>query len=304
MSSLQEIILTPAEKFIHLSSEYALETNSSPADCHFRVSLPVTTSNESYCMLVGVHNATIPHSWYNIFGVNWSITFYYNSIGKLSGTIPYQNYSPTLLASSLQTSVNNALIAAGSTATFSVTYTETTNYMTFNNSGGNFVFEYVPQSIYLELGLRFLYQGKITSVSSAFNGTTFTITPSAMVDLSAFHGIYVLFQGYNSNALSSYSNLSQTPILARIPIQQPFGAIETYEPSNITYVPLPTASLTDIHISLVGDDGEQLALNGLDWTMTLHVKYAAIRQPEAPTEKYLAAGSMFQEQVFGGRKLY
>jgi len=304
MTSLQEIILTPAEKYIHLSSEYALETNSSTADCHFRVSLPVSTSNESYCMLVGVHNATIPHSWYNVFGVKWSISFLYNSIGTLSGTIPNQNYNPTTLAAAMQTSVNSALVAAGSSATFSVSYNSATNYMTFNNSAGNFTFQYTPQSIYLELGFRFLYQGKITSVSSTYNGVTYTVTPSAMVDLSAFHGIYVLFQGYNSNALSSYSNLSQTPILARIPIQQPFGAIETYEPSNITYVPLPTASLTDIHISLVGDDGEQLSLNGLDWTMTLHVKYAAIRQPEAPTEKYMAAGSMFQEQLFGGRKPY
>jgi hypothetical protein len=146
--------------------------------------------------------------------------------------------------------------------------------------------------------------GKTNAVASSFTGVDYTLVPAAMVDLSGFHGVYIQLQGYSSNSVASYNGLNQAAILARMPIRNPFGAIETYEPDNIAYVPLPNAALTDLHIILVGDDGQQLNLHGIDWTMTMHVKYAAIRSPALSTERLLPADTLATTQLFGGRRVY
>jgi hypothetical protein len=261
-------------------------------------------------MQVGVHNATIPHTWYNIFGRNWMIYLGYGGVQSISGSIPDQNYTAYTLATAFQTSVNNAMLAAGLGATFIVSYNADTNFYTFSNSvvalTAPWYFMQVQDSCYLELGLRLLANNRVAQASSSLNsnGTAYVLTPAAMVDLSAFHGVYINFISQVSNAQASYNGLSQTSILARVPVRQPFGAIETYEPDNITYVYLPNASLTDVHITLTGDDGQPLDLHGVNWTMTLHIKFGAIRLPDVSTERMLPAGSLMETQLYGGRRVY
>lgn len=259
-------------------------------------------------MLVGVHNASIPHTWYNVFGTRWLIYFGYGGVGALTGTIADQNYTATTLAAAFQASVQAAQVAAGLAATFTVTYNSATNFYTMSNSvvagAAPWYFMYVEDNVYLELGLRQLAQGKTLESASSFTGVSYDLTPPAMVDLSAFHGVYVQLQGYASNSIASYNGLNQAAILARIPIRNPFGAIETYEPDNVEYVPIPNAALTDLHIVLVGDDGQQLNLHGIDWTMTLHIKFASIRRPALSTERLLPADSIATTQLFGGRRVY
>jgi hypothetical protein len=308
MSVIEDIVLAPAERYIHLSSEFANENRGNPSECHFRVNSAISAGNEEYCMLLGVHNATIPHTWYNIFGTRWAIHFGYGGVDVLTGSIVDQNYTAATLAAVFQASVQAAQVAAGLSATFVVTYNSATNFYTFSNSvvagAAPWYFVYIEDNIYLELGLRLLSQGKTNAVASSFTGVDYSLTPMAMVDLSGFHGVYVQLQGYTSNSLASYNGLNQAAILARVPIRNPFGAIETYEPDNVEYVVLPNAALTDLHIILVGDDGEQLNLHGIDWTMTLHVKFAAIRRPAASTERLLPADSIQTTQLFGGRRVY
>lgn len=303
-------MLAPAERYLHLSSEYATEAQRGTSDVKFRVNSAVSSGNEQYCMAVGVHNASIPHTWYNIFGTRWTIYFGYGGVTTLSGSIPRKNYTATTLASAFQTSVNDAMIAAGLAGTFVVAYDSETNYMTFSNSVVALVapwyFVFVQDSCYLELGLRFLAQGRSSTVTSRLNatGTAYILTPAAMVDLSAFHGIYINMQSHVSNAQASYNGLNQTSILARVPVRNPFGGIETFEPDNITYIYLPNAALTDINITLTGDDGNLLELNGVDWTLTLHVKFMAIRPPVVAQESMLPADSLMTTQLFGGRRVY
>jgi len=310
MSLPEDVILAPAERYLHLSSEYATEAQGGSSDCRFRVNSVVTAGNEQYCMAVGVHNATIPHTWYNIFGTKWTIHFGYGGITTLTGTIPMRNYTAAALASAFETSVNDALVAAGAAATFTVTYDADTNYMLFSNSVVALVspwyFVATENSCYLELGLRYLAQGRTSAVVSALNAgsTAYVLQPLAMVDLSAFHGIYINLQSHVSNAQASYNGLNQTSILARVPVRNPFGAVETFEPQNIEYVYLPNAALSDIQVVLTGDDGQLLNLHGVDWTITLHVKFMSIRQPVAPRESMLPADSLMTTQLFGGRRVY
>ena len=310
MSVPQEVILAPQERFLHLSSEYATETIQGPAQCRFRLSAPVSASNEQYCMAVGVHNATIPHTWYNVAGYRFSMYFSNVAGNIVSGSIPVKNYTATSLASALQTAINALLTAATQPATFTVVYDGETNFMSFSYNvvalQSPWYFTSVSDNCYLELGLRALSFGRTSAVISTLNnaGTAFVLAAPAMVDLSRFHGVYINLLSSTSNAQASYSELAMTPILARVPVRNPFGAVETYEPDNMTYLYIPGGALTDVHIALTGDDGRVLDLNGVDWTMTLHVKYMAIRQPESPVERLLPASTMTGVQAVGGRRVY
>jgi len=308
MSEPAEIILSPAERYLHLSSEYSRDPSTNTASCIFRLAAPVISPNEKYVMSIGVHNASIPHTWYNVFGYNWSIYFGYLGVGLLNGTLPRQNYTSTSLANALQTSINAAMVAAGLSATFTVTYNSDTNYFSFANSivaGTNpWYFSYVNDSVYYELGLRDLYYRRTNTEVSSLSptGTSYIYRPLASCDLSAFHSVYMNLVGYASNSQASYANLAQTSVLARIPARQPFTAIEAFEPDNISYVHLPGASLSDLQITLTGDDGRPLDLNGADWTATLHIKFSALREAEL-SNTYLTPANIMQTQVYGGRRV-
>lgn len=305
MSSPAEIILSPAERYLHLSSEYSRDPSLNTSNCIFRLAAPVISPNEKYVMSIGVHNASIPHTWYNVFGLKWSIFFGYLGIGQLNGTLPDQNYTAVSLAAALQTSVNAALVTAGGSATFTVAYNADDNFFTISNSitaGTNpWYFVYVDGSIYYELGLRDLYYRRASIAASSLSAGAYRLRPPASCDLSAFHSVYMNLVGYPSNSQASYANLAQTSVIARIPVKQPFTAIEQYEPDNITYVPMPGASLSDLQITLTGDDGQPLDLHGADWTATLHIKFSALREAEV-SNTYMTPVNLMQTQVFGGRR--
>lgn len=312
MSVEETLILSPTERFLHLSSEYATETLRGTAECKFRVTHPVSPSNDSYCMAIGIHNASIPHTWYNVYGTRFRMWFSNVAGNIIEGAIPAKNYTITGFITAMQTAINAQLTAASQPATFVVAYNSDTNFITYSYDvvalQSPWYFLYVDQNCYLEQGLRLLSSGRVNTVASTLTtvgvANLFTLTPAAMVDLSSFHGVYVNLVNSTSNQQASYSSLAMTNIIARIPVRNPFGAIETYEPDNITYVYMPGASLTDIHIGLTGDDGSILDLHGVDWTMTMHVKYMAIRQPESPIQRGMPVGTIQSMQGVGGRVVY
>jgi hypothetical protein len=308
MSLIENIVLSPNERFLHLSSEYASEKLNGTAECKFRVAYPVSASNEQYCMAVGVHNASIPHTYYNVFGRNFRMYFSNVAGNIIQGSIAKKNYTATSFALELQTTINALLVAAGASGTFTVTYNSETNFLTYFYpvvaAQSPWYFMAVQDDCYLEQGMSNLRFGNTSAVVSSLNnaGTAFVLTPPFMLDLSAFHGVYVNLLSTSGNAQASYASLAMTNILARIPIRNPFGAIETYEPENITYLYIPNGVLTDIHIRLTGDDGNILDLNGSEWTMTLHVKYFAISNPLLSKEGILTGVSMQGVQAMGGRR--
>jgi hypothetical protein len=247
-------------------------------------------------------------------GYNWKILFNYPLlpfVGEISGSIPAGNYSTATLAAALQTSIRArqlAVLGAG-TDTFTVTYDSLTNFFLFTNGavgpGTTGAWAFVPTSndCYLELGLRDLHYNVVNIAYSTASGAQWVLRPSSMVDLSGYHGIYVVLQNYSSNALTSYNGLNQAPIVVRIPIKQPFGAIETFEPSVVTYMPIPNGTLADLQIVMLGDDGQILDLNGIDWTITFHVKYGEIRRQAPQADRMLPASSFATTQLFGGRRV-
>lgn len=309
MSEPKEIILSPAERYVHLSSEFAINAGSDTANCTFNFSAPIASPNEQYVMSIGIHNASIPHTWYNISGRNWNLYLGYLGVTFITGSIPDQNYTATGYAAALQASIRAAQIAAGLAGTFVVTYNTDTNFFTLSNSivagAPAWYFTSVANSIYYDVGLRDLYYNRSSSAVSALNGagTAYTLIPPAACDLSGIHSVYMNVIGYSTNSLCSYANLAATAAIARIPVRMPFTAIESYEPDNVSYTPLPGISLSNIQIVFVGDDGTPLDLHGADWTATLHIKFSALRAPEL-ANSMLTPQNIMSTQVYGGRRVF
>jgi len=309
MSEPKEIILSPGERYVHLSSEFASNASNDTSNCVFQFASPVASPNEQYVMSVGVHNASIPHTWYNISGRNWNLFLGYLGVGFITGSIPNQNYTGTSYAAALQASIRAAQAAAGLSQTFVVTYNSETNFLFLSNSSiasaPAWYFAPTSNSIYYDLGFRDLYYNRSNAAVSALNtgGTLYALTPPAMCDLSGYHSVYMNVTGYSTNAICSYAGLAPTATIARIPVRTPFTAIESYEPDNIAYTPLPGIAFSNIQITLVGDDGIPLDLNGADWTATLHIKFAALRAPEAASAM-MTPQNMMSTQVYGGRRVF
>lgn len=309
MSRPEEIILSPAERYVHLSSEFAANAGNNTSNCVFQFATPISSPNEQYVMSIGVHNASIPHTWYNINGRHWKLFLGYLGVTTITGVIPDQNYTGTSYAAALQASIRAAQVAAGLSATFVVTYNTETNFFYLSNSivasTPAWYFMPIESSIYYDIGFRDLYYGRSSAAVSALNAgaTAYELIPPAACDLSGYHSIYMNIIGYSTNAICSYAGLAPTSAIARIPVRQPFTAIEIFEPNNITYAPVPGQSLVNIQVVLVGDDGLPLDLHGADWTATLHIKFAALRAPELATST-LTPQNLMSTQVFGGRRVF
>jgi hypothetical protein len=309
MSEPKEIILSPAERFVHLSSEFATNASNDTSNCVFQFSSPIASPSDQYVMSIGVHNASIPHTWYNISGRNWNLFLGYLGVGFITGSIPDQNYTGTSYAAALQASIRAAQAAAGLSQTFVVTYNTETNFFFLSNSiiasTPAWYFAPISNSIYYDLGFRDLYYNRANAAVSALNtaGTLYALTPPAQCDLSGYHSVYMNVIGYSTNSICSYAGLAPTAVIARIPVRMPFTAIESFEPDNIEYTPLPGVSFSNIQITLVGDDGIPLDLHGADWTATLHIKFAALRAPEAASAM-LTPQNIMSTQVYGGRRVF
>lgn len=329
MSVIENLVLDPADRHIYLSSEYAIKNQNDTSDCIFRMSSNVSTSNDNYVMGVAVRSVSIPHTYYNMYGNNFKITA--NGVTHIL-TLPSGQYTSTSLASSVQTLVRNAF----SWDNFVCEYRSDVNQFRFYDLESSpeipFTFEYTESNCYYELGLKNLFYGATSQVSSTwlynsvgvifgtaiFNNvgpsdiSTFwnlaTNIPSKNLqlqcaDLSGFHGVYIGFANYNCASLTSYNQLQQTNVLARIPIASAFGSIDNYEPATLLYHYFPNAMLSELHFVLLGDDGQRLNMNGVDWCMSLHVKYFLKTSPEVEAFGMIPGASMREVQMLGGRRV-
>lgn len=269
------VLLAPRAGFMHLSSEYGTN-NGDTSYVTFPVQDAIATYSETYAMQIGVHNMTLPHVWYNMKGYNFSVTILRSN--TFVATLPTQNYTAPLLASTLST-----LLSAYATATFGyaanfwvMTYNSTTNRFVLTSSTAvPFQINFVANNCYYELGGKQVHLNQATLTSESAGTLTF---PNA-ADLTGTNGVYINILNYTTNQRPSYTNLQQSSILCRIPIDTPFGAVQVYSPENIQFAVIPNAAFSSLTITLTDDAGNLLDLQGCDWTLTLHFKYAEILKP-------------------------
>jgi len=278
-SRVDTVILSPRSTYLHLSTEYAIN-NGSTTNVSFPVADAVTANTDNYAMLVGVHNFTLPHAWYNLNGYRFSVTILPNTlaipINTFTVTIPTQNYTATLLASVLSDVLSTLAVTLGYAANFwTMQYDSASNYFTLLCASAiPFAINSLESNCYYELGAKKLYWNL-----SPLSGSGGILRSPDMADLTGPNGVYVNLLNHNTYQRPSYQGLTQSNILCRVPVDTAFGAVQVYMPDNIQYSAFPGAALSSLNITLTDDAGRPLQLNNVDWTMTLHITFVEIAKP-------------------------
>lgn len=283
------VYVTPESQYIHISSEFADVINNDTSSCTFTLKRPIISSDPGYALMIGLVNATIPHTWYNLYGTAWSFEILNVPDGtRLTGNIPNQNYTATQLAAAVQLSIQNALTAAGVAGVFTCTYNPATAKLTFIHDQYVFRFVQVANSVYTEIGMPILYDGAIDNYHSTFTAP-YTLQSPGIVDLSNHHGIYICLSN-TKPTLVSYNGMQYSQVLTRMPVMGTFTSIETYEATIIQYrlVNDDNYHLHDFTVQLRGDDGRLLQMNQVNWTMTLHAKFVKIESKPVGTQPGIA----------------
>jgi hypothetical protein len=272
---MQQVLLSPTEQYIHLGSEYAVgryNTNNfiaQNADVHFNITEPIGDSRaQNYVMCIGVHNASIPHTWTNMIH-GYSFTYQRLGSNKLTLFVPKTHYTGESLAAAMQLAIENK-----GNNDISIIYDDNTGKMVISDIV-QFQLAYTSNNIYYEIGFRDIWktENTVTSINYDITTSRWTLESTGIVDLSGFHSIYVALVNVASNNIASYNGLQRGSIISRIPITSSFQSLEVFEPNNITYVTLYDRTIQDLHLQLLDDDGNLLQMNGVDWSMTLHVKF-------------------------------
>lgn len=215
--------------------------------------LPLIEVPSQCHIYIGVANATIPISYYNITSSNNTLKYTITGDALIyTVTIPEGNYDVTTLKTYLNSVMTN----------FTVTYDYTTNKYTFTHSTSNFVFqEYFGATTCFKL-LGFPNGESQTSTSRV-------LTSINCIDISSIKTLSIQtdFLTGNINKISPHTN----NILCRLPVDVKPFEILTYTNTTGFKVNLFTNVLNTLMIKICDRDGNAIDFNGVDWSMTLQL---------------------------------
>jgi hypothetical protein len=213
-------------------------------------------------LLLSLHTATIPYSFYNVGSHNNLIRFVLDGVNK-DLTLESGNYS----AFSLLNNIKNFLEAEASITTFHISYTRETLKFKMGFEGSATTLTISTDSTALEL-IGFPNGGTIPKSS------TTRITSVNAIDLNdAIHGLFVR-QNLATKGTLDTNEGTFSNILARLPITTNAGGIIFYTPSSNqheTMVSLPI--IQTIGIRLTDDRHRSINLNGLHFQLSLKVSF-------------------------------
>ena len=270
---------TPTSKVIHINSADAttyLATYSQGGSdfdftSYFRVffeegiNAPIGTR-----MLVSLHSATIPYSFYNIRNeVNNEI--YYkidglSTIHKLS--IPEGSYT----SSSLRNKVASLLLEVLSGGVV-VGFDKTTQKFSFkvntsHDSSRNFTFVFGQGAGYdanIELGFG---ANETKTITSTISYSTNVVDVNGTI-----HGLFIRTNITTDGSIDSKTKGLNT-ILGRIPIESNFGSILFFNPSNSSHkILIHNNTLNQFVIKLTDERNRLVNLNGLHFTIAIQVDF-------------------------------
>ena len=276
---------TPPPLIIHLDSRFASQylendANGRPLSTNYIYVMrePVVVP-EHMNLLISLHTATIPYSFYNVrTGVNDKV--YYTSAGSDGDiTLTHGNYSATGLASELKTKIEAVVHAAPVT----IVYSRETIKFGYTIAGiASFIFRFSETTASASDLLGF-YDGEDTAMTIGVN----TLSSKAIDLNDSIHGLYIrqniATKGTLDNEQGTFSN-----ILARLPISTNAGGIIFYSPSDNDHETMVSAPLIQtIGVKLTDDRNRAIDLNGLHWQMSFKISYIhkeTLREP--PPRRY------------------
>ena len=202
---------------------------------------------------ISIENVIIPCSFYNVNNSN--NTFALTGTTGENVVLTNGNYTNATFITQLQTKLNASSLGV----TFLPTISATTNKMSIVASSGDF-------SLTSDTSGNAKYLGLNESITK--RSTSSTWISNNVIDLSGTNYIDIMTD--LSLASSNISN-NGSGLLARCWVNaDPFNKI-FYNTSAFNYIKLLTARLNTIHITLLDDHGNQMDLNGNNYSICLEV---------------------------------
>ena len=236
---------------IHLDSNYA---NMSGDNIYkFNISNnPITVTDPSNNILIQLLDGVFPHSFYSIESSNNILSWSYNSVTKHTIVTP-GHYS----ASELCVELYNDMSGVISDVKFNprnnkITFCAKENdYITLNSSG----------TLLETLGFN-----QVDISSNELSGTH-------QINLSGPDSFYLHIDNLNLQNIDPSGNTDN--LLARIPIISSFNGYTFYYNERNSPNILSNKSISNFEIRLEDKSGKHINFNGLNWSITLGVMFAA-----------------------------
>ena len=221
--------------------------DNNTSDCIFYMPvIQIPKHRKVYC---SVQIAMVPHSFYNINSTNNTLKYTINGGGEQTLNITVGNYNVNTLMTFITSSISN----------LTITYSSSTNKLTFTHSLYDFTFE-STSTCFEAIGFTDGY---------TYSSTSSVLTSDISLNLFTTRNIYVCSDNFQINNINN-STPNKTNILCSIPIDASHHSMISY--SNVYGVRNMihhVYNLTQLHIKLTDQDGNVLNLNGCHWSITL-----------------------------------
>ena len=244
---------------VFLQSKNATTKTNNNSKCSFFLDSIIQPSRNDLGMLVSCLDAEIPYSWYNISASigNNSITI--NDLPPF--VLPDRNYSAFNIADAFTT----LLIGLGITMTFN----DDTNKFTLQSAQP---FTFNSSTMAKELGFGNLPAENVTLHES-----------NDACNLAGTSSVYIRCPNMGLNNLNSLGK--NDGILSKVLVNTSPSSYIFFQPSNPQYF-IVNNPLQFISVELINDDGNYIAFNNLDWSLTLSIEFFRKRDDFINT-KYL-----------------
>jgi len=260
----------PSSKVIHINSRDGETYFQTGVTSYFRIFFnEIIKTFENQRLLVSLHSAVVPYSFYNIrTDINDTLSYTIDGSPTTNNiVIPKGNYTTSSLKNKLKEDLD-LILTGGVTISYDritqkftyscITPTDAARQLTFN-------FNLTNTPINIELGFK------------ATDTLTLTNTPQEstnVVDVNgSIHSLFIRTNLSSSGSLDSESKGLNT-ILGRIPITTNFGSILFLNPNDSTHkILIHDKHLNKFVIKLTDDRNRVVDLNGLHFTIGIQVDF-------------------------------
>lgn len=228
-------------------------------------------------LLVSLTSLELPYGFYNITTNNNKLVIT-NASTDASSTISIdsKNYSGTQLATELTSKMAASSITSVIGFTITCSFSDTTNKFTFTS--GNTLNNYK-----IDTGTTLLKELGVRNQLPASSAAGILISPN-VCNLSGTSSVYLRCNNLSINNRDSRGNLSG--ILAKINVNANPSEFIFYNAFESIYYGISDRVVSFLDITLTDDDGNELILNGVDWSLTITMHFQLIKERNIPT-KYL-----------------
>ena len=243
------------KRLISLNSNNATRYNNGEylSDMVFDFSNILSPSDDIAYVEVGVGNAEIPATFYNVDITNNIFNYKVNSI-NYSITVPPGNYN----FNSLVTQMTTLFTVNGQTFTMSLNRNSNILTMTLTTGTWN---QINSSSIYYLLGF---------DPNTTYNIVGNTITFPRLFNLLGQKKIKIYSSNISVDSFDSV-NTATNNLLCTISVNQPGFNLIIYTNIDGIYAHMRNRYLSTIDIQLKDELGNYLNFNGINWTMTLNL---------------------------------